>query len=141
MSGATLLEIGDTTMWLKQLATRLAALDLEGAVGPDAKVEEGERVLGTASDEVKRLWVLGDALGKESREKTAVMLTAHIVEEKHDHAVCNSKREELLWIAEEGGMVNNLLWMTVKAELGLRRGSVAIRENWQITTQAEDDQD
>jgi|SRR3989344_2971080 len=123
-------------MFLRKIMGRMSEVSLKGIKSPDDELEEGDRVVGVLSDDIKRLhFVMGSSIDrniemcKSLQKEFDGLEESEISEERLTQA-----RQECLFAHLECDFLKSAFWTCVKFEfpelVGVR--GVAIRKDWQV---------
>ena len=129
-------------MFLKSLLDEVEAIQLDGQNGPEAAPEEGDKIVGVMSDDLKRLFLLREEYGKkvDAFNKKVFARLAEVgdfrniaPEENREH----QQKKELL--SNKIELVDVIFWSAVKHEFPTVIGhNIAVRQGWQVVTFEED---
>ena len=123
-------------MLLKKILNEAAEVSLRDVKSPDHEVEQGEKVIGVLSDDLRRLYVLmTDAAERlESvSQKAAAWLKSFEGEERPKDE--DQRRKEEFFLAEnEHSTIKACFWGSVRDELPEVAGeeNIGLRARWQV---------
>lgn len=111
--------------WLKLLPRELELQELSELIEPTDEIKEGEKVIGTVSDELKKLHTLWKAM-----KKSADLLTVELEYKK----AADQERGKVFELQYKARALEILFWVGVHDELGLwsHPESCGIRVGWQV---------
>lgn len=127
------------TGFLKELVSRVEAVQLNKQGGPDGQVEERDHVVGVMSDGLKRLWVVRSQVAKDGLQACLHGLTT-LVEAKGVELTAAKQDEfqavgqQLESIQRRGKILDDLFWEAINFEFPelAAKPSVGVRTGWQV---------
>ena len=120
---------------LKAILNRMSEVSLKNAKAPEHALEEGEKVVGTMSDDLKRLYIVMDDACEELEsvgKKSAAWIESFEGEELPKDEDERKKREFLL-LSNECRTAYTCFWNSLHHEFPeTLREDVAVRKDWQV---------
>lgn len=132
--------------FLREMLERASAVNLKvvGIAMPKSEVFKGEEVLGTLSDDLKRLYVAMMIFNKEVEGRCenlhawAEELTKKVEGGQVEITPADRlKLQEHTLDHEKVGLFRKLFWNAVRGEFSnsvIQDGNLALREDWQVVT-------
>lgn len=122
-------------LFLAEILDRVSKVSLKGVKSPGSKLQEGDQVVGTLSDELKKLYLVMVAASDRNGE-----LCARLVKEIEEFGTSETlpvelqeMRKEHARILLERDLVKKAFWTCLRLHLpetGL--SEIVLRKNWQV---------
>ncbi len=113
--------------WLQSIMAELENLSVEDALAPEFDVKDGEHIVGTAGDELRKL----SHLSMQYKQRSAKIVTSLMMlpGKKHEY-----KMNEACIIENQAEELKNIFWMSCRyafPELW-NKPSIGIRKGWKV---------
>ncbi len=121
-------------LFLKKVMGMVSEASLKGVKLPDYELEEGEKVVGTLSDDLKKLYVV--MLGAKEKTKALHDRLEKEISELGDNIPKGKKKaivQEHAMVHLEEDLIESAFWTCVRLEFPeVGSDDVGLRQDWQV---------
>ncbi len=119
--------------WMDRLQAEMAALTLNDSNEPTEMVGPEDHVAGTASDDLKRLWLLTLDAGKRAREALHSQFRSNAVEVKAGRARAFLVEQEVMLLHERAQLLATIFRLSCEHDFPETRGKfTSMYKGWQL---------
>ena len=129
--------------WLGGLQAKMDALTKDDIKKhqPDGEIEDGEKVIGSVPENLRRLRIVQIMMTETARQKEREHKLSHLSPD-HKPEDCAKFHEEMAPIGREISAINDLFWLSLESELGVTSGaSIGYRSGWEVVSIPEKEED